>query len=197
MKGHHGAQLLHATANETPFGSVVAHQVRVQTPLAVRQLQLRAKRAEDGVTEAACALSLAELHTEQGDLHLEKLSQGASAIELLVDILPAGVPHIARLRRLLDDVSLLILCEAEGPGQRCHAAAEPQNDRLCASWTRHGDHCAGGASTRGQRVPIDGVLLLLALFSTVTPRRREAEATAFCGRNKPTREAESCEPPAA
>ena len=63
MKGQHGAQLLSATAYETPFGPVVAHQVHVQTPLAVRQLQPPAKRAADGVTEAVCALGRAELHT--------------------------------------------------------------------------------------------------------------------------------------
>ena len=56
MKGHHGAQLLGPTARETPFGPVVAHQVHVQTPLAVLQLQARAKRAADGVTEAVRAL---------------------------------------------------------------------------------------------------------------------------------------------
>ena len=63
MKGHHGAQLLGATAYETPFGPVVAHQVHVQTR-AVPQLQPRAKRAADGVTEAVRALGRAELHTE-------------------------------------------------------------------------------------------------------------------------------------
>ena len=56
VKGHHGAQLLSATAYETPFGPVVAHQVHVQTPLAVLQLQARAKRAADGATEAVRAL---------------------------------------------------------------------------------------------------------------------------------------------
>ena len=56
MKGHHGAQLLGATAYETPFGPVTAHQVHVQKPLAVLQLQPRAKRAADGVTEAVRAL---------------------------------------------------------------------------------------------------------------------------------------------
>ena len=90
MKGDHDAQLLSATAYETPFRSVVAHQVHVLTPLTVRQLQPRAKWAADGVTEAVCALGRAELHTEQGDLLLKKLSRGASAIELMVDILLAG-----------------------------------------------------------------------------------------------------------
>ena len=52
MNGHHGARLLCATAYETPFGPVLAHRVHVQTPLAVLQLQARAKRAADGVTEA-------------------------------------------------------------------------------------------------------------------------------------------------
>ena len=66
MKGHHGAQLLSATANETPFFPVLAHQVHVQTPLAVLQLQPRAKRVADGVTEAVRALGRAELHTEWG-----------------------------------------------------------------------------------------------------------------------------------
>ena len=56
MKGHHGAQLFSATAHETPVAPVVAHQVHVQTPLAVLQLQPRAKRAADGVTEAVRAL---------------------------------------------------------------------------------------------------------------------------------------------
>ena len=52
MKGHHGTRLLCATAYETHFGPVLAHRVHVQTPLAVLQLQPRAKRAADGVTEA-------------------------------------------------------------------------------------------------------------------------------------------------
>ena len=64
MKGHHGAQLrtitvaqlLSVTEYEMPFGPVVAHQVHVQTPLAVLlKLQPRAKRAADGVTEAVRA----------------------------------------------------------------------------------------------------------------------------------------------
>ena len=83
MKGHHGAQLLGTTAHETPFGPVVAHQVHVQTPLAVLQLQPRAKWAADGVTEAVRALGRAELHTEKGNLVLKKLSQGAGAIALV------------------------------------------------------------------------------------------------------------------
>ena len=96
MKGYHGAQLLGATAYETPFGPVLAHQVHVQTPLAALQLQPRAKRAADLVPEAVRALGRVELHTEWGNLFLKKLSQGAGAIELMVDILPAGVPRIAR-----------------------------------------------------------------------------------------------------
>ena len=67
VKGHHGAQQLSATAHETPFGPVVAHQVHVQTHLAVLQLQARAKRAADGVTAAVRALGRAELHTEKGN----------------------------------------------------------------------------------------------------------------------------------
>ena len=51
-KGHHDAQLLCAAAHETPFGPVVAHLVHVQTPLAVLQLQPRAKRAAHGVTRS-------------------------------------------------------------------------------------------------------------------------------------------------
>ena len=96
MKGHHGAQLLGATAHETPFEPVAAHQVHVQTPLAVLQLQPRAEQPADSVTEAVRALGQAELHTEKGIPFLKKLSQGACATELMVDILLAGVPRIAR-----------------------------------------------------------------------------------------------------
>ena len=84
---------------------MVAHQVHVQTPFAVRQLQPRAERAADGVTEAMCALGRAELHTEQGNPLLKKLSQGAGAIELTVDILPTGIPRIA-LRGLVHVLQL-------------------------------------------------------------------------------------------
>ena len=76
MKGHHGAQLLGASAYETSFGPVVAHQVHVQTPLAVLQLQKRAKRAADGVTEAVRALSRVELHTEWGQSSSEEALSG-------------------------------------------------------------------------------------------------------------------------
>ena len=99
MQGHHGAQLLGATAHETAFGPVVANQVHVQTPLAVLQLHPQAKWAADGVSEAVRALGRAELQTEWGNLLLKKLSQGAGAIELMVDIPPARVPRIARLCR--------------------------------------------------------------------------------------------------
>ena len=92
VKGHHAAQLLGATACETPFGLVVAHQVHVQTTLAALQLQPRAKRAADGVTEAVRALGRGELHTERGSLLLKK--------QLVVDILLACAPRIARLCRL-------------------------------------------------------------------------------------------------
>ena len=74
----------------------------LQTPLAVLELQPRAKRAADGVTEAVCALGRAELHTKQGSLLLEKLPQGASAIELMVDILPGRIPRIAQSLRAVD-----------------------------------------------------------------------------------------------
>ena len=83
MNCHHSEQLLGATAYETPFGPVVAHQVHVQTPLAVLQLQPRAKRAADGVTEVGRALGLAEMQTVWGNLLLKKLSQDACTIELV------------------------------------------------------------------------------------------------------------------
>ena len=49
-----------------------------------------------------CGVGRAESHTEWDNLFLKKLSQGAGAIELMVDVLPAGVPRIACLayRRL-------------------------------------------------------------------------------------------------
>ena len=73
-KGHHGAQLLSASAHETPFGPVVAHQVLVQTPLAVLQLQSQAKLSADGAPESVRALGRAELHTQYGNLLLRAQS---------------------------------------------------------------------------------------------------------------------------
>ena len=55
---------------KTLFWPVVAHLVHVQTPLAALQLQPRAKRAADGVTEPVRAIGRAELHTEWGNLLL-------------------------------------------------------------------------------------------------------------------------------
>ena len=127
MQGHHSAQLHGATAYETPFGPVVAHQVHVQTHLAVL-LQPRAKRAADGVTEAVRALGRAEMQTEWGNLLLKKLSQGAGAIELMVDIFFAGVPRIARLCRLVGVLQLAHGRLPSEPHARSRAAA-PRNGR--------------------------------------------------------------------
>ena len=57
-------------------GPVVAHQVHMETPLAVLELKPWAKRAADGVTEAVRGVHRAQSHTEQGNLLLEKLPQG-------------------------------------------------------------------------------------------------------------------------
>ena len=174
---------------------MVAHQVRVQTPFAVRQLQRRAKRAADGVTEAVRALGRAELHTEKGDLFLKKLPQGAGAIELMVHILPAGVPHIARLRKLLD-----ILQQAyrglpsnphARPGAQCSSATQRQNHETTVSVPLRpgaGDHCAGGARSRGRRVPKKGVLLLVALLPRWRPDDEDQKQPLFVdGTTRPAR----------
>ena len=154
MKGHHGAQVLRATAYETPFGPV---DTTCRSSAAAT-----GKRAADGVAEAVCALGRAELHTEQGDLLLKKLSQGAGAIELMVDIVPAGVPHIACLRRLLDAYRRLLSNPHARPGAQGSGATQRQNHETTVTVPLRpgaGDHSAGGARSRGRRVPIEGVLL--------------------------------------
>ena len=105
--------------------------MHVETPLAVLEQQPRAKRADDGVTEAVRALSRAELHTEWGKLLLKKLPQGAGAIELMVDILPTRIPRIARLCRLVDVLQLADgrlpskpHARPGGPGRLRHATTE-------------------------------------------------------------------------
>ena len=73
-----------AKADSTTWGLL-----SLQTPLAVLQLQSRAKRAKratDGVTEAARALSRAESCTEQGDILFKKLCQAAGAIKLVMSV---------------------------------------------------------------------------------------------------------------
>ena len=99
-------------------------------PLPLFQLQPRAKRAADGVTKTVRALGRAEMHTEWGNLLLKKLSQGAGAIELMVDILPVGVPRIARHCRF---VGVLQLARGRLPSKpharRGSRAAAPRNGR--------------------------------------------------------------------
>ena len=135
MNGHHGAQLPSPGAYETLLWPVVAHQVQEETALAALQLQPRAKRAADGVTEAVCGVGRAQSHTELDNLFLKKLSQGAGAIELMVDVLPAGVPRIARLCRLVCGLPSKEHARP-GPGRLRHATAEPRRYRRCASLTR-------------------------------------------------------------
>ena len=94
--------------------------------LSLHQLQPRAQRAIDGVTEGVRALGRAELHTKQGNLLLKKLSQDAGAIELMVDILPAGVPRFARLCRL---VGILQLAYGRLPSKPYARTAAPRNGR--------------------------------------------------------------------
>ena len=177
VKGHYGAQLLGAAAYETVLGPVVAHQVRVQTPLAVRQLQPRAQRAADGVTKAARASVRAA--QEEGDRLLKKVCQRAFAIELVVDILSSLVPHVARLRGLLrlGQVHGLFPSDPQArPGPRGSGATQRQNHQATVSvrasccWLR---------------------------FFVLAPRRRGPAAAAFRGWDSPTREARFCGPPAA
>ena len=122
------AQLLRATAHETPFGPVVAHQV-----------QPRVKRAADGVTEAVLALGRAGV------------AHGAGQS-------PSEEARIARVCRLVGVLQL-----------------------------------AGGARSRGRRVPIEGVLLFGCASCAVAPRRRGPEAAVSCGRDNPTNETDGKE----
>ena len=193
VKGHHGAQLHGATAYETNFGPVVAHQVHVQTPLAVLQLQPRATRAADGVTEAVRALGRAELHTERGNLLLKKLSQGAGAIELMVGILPAKVPRIARLCRLVGVLQLaygrLPSKPHASPGvQGGRATQRQKHESTVTVPLRPRDRPSEGARSRGRRVPIEGVPLLTALLARWRPDDEDRKQLLFVdGTTRPTR----------
>ena len=90
------------------------------------------------------------------------------AIELIADILPAGVPRIARLCRLVGVLQLAygrLPSEPHArPGVQGRCATQRQNhERTVTVPLRPGarDRPAGGARSRGRRVPIEGVLLLI------------------------------------
>ena len=145
-------------------------------PLAVLQLQARAKRAADGVTEALRALGRGELHTERGSLLLKKLSQRAGAIELVeTSSLPRYLAsHVSAgwwaSCNWLTDFFLLSLMRGRGVQGGC--ATQRQNHESADTvYLRPGawDHSAGGAHSRGRRVPSEGVLLLIALLARWPP----------------------------
>ena len=160
MKGHHGAKRLWRTRcmyrHPLPFFSCSHGQNGQLT-----------------VSPKPCALSArTELHTEQGNLLLKKLSQGAGAMELMVDIRPPcrGTSHRTSLQARgrpatgLRTSSFSASCDARGPGRQNHESAVAVPLRPGAR-----DRPAGGARSRGRLVPIEGVLFLIALLRRWRP----------------------------
>ena len=201
MKDHHGAQLLNANAYETPSGPAVARQVRVETSLAVLQLQPRAKRAADGVTEAVRGLGRTGLHTEQGKILLKELPQSAGAIELMLDSSLTGylASHVSAGSwtscNRLTDVFLLNLMR--GRGSR---AAAPRNGRttkvpsLCLFDPVPGIAPQEELAVEAERVPVEGVLLLIVLLARWRPDDEDRERLPLADGATPTHWVGPCEP---
>ena len=131
MKGHHGAEPVQCHCTRNAFRACGgAPGACPDTSFAVRQLQPRAKRAADGVTEAVCALGRAELHSEQGNLFLKRLSHApaqsnswwtSSLLGYLTSHVSAGTRTSCNW---LTDVFLPILMRDQGP-----RVAAPRNGR--------------------------------------------------------------------
>ena len=180
MKGHHGAQLHGATAYETPFGPWW------RTRCMYRH-RCRSSAAATGETGSRrCHRSRARSRSGRvahgaGQSPSEELSQGAGAFEVMVDILPAGVPRTARLCKLVS----VFLQLAHG------CATQRQNhERTDTVPLRPGarDRPAGGARSRGRRVPIEGVLLLIALLAQWRPDDEDPKPLFLVdGTTRPTR----------
>ena len=111
-----------------------------------------------------------------GRLPSGEAPSGAGAIDLTADILPTRIPRIARLRGLVDEMKLAYGRHTSKSHARLGVqggrATQRQNHESTVAvplWPGARVRSVGGTRSRGGRVPVEGVLLLITLLARWRP----------------------------